>query len=289
VRATHVFGGSEEQNFWECAECTAVYLYPEPSVEEEKRFYAQEFEKFMASRAEGDRDWSNTEEHKRTNQDQVQRRWAFIEEHIRPGDTVLEIGCSSGFMLDALRDAGMICTGVEPSGEFLPYLAKQGYEAYESLDDVEADRLFDLIVHFFVFEHIRDPFAFLSQAWGRLAPGGVMVAEIPCVNDPLTSLYDIPPFEKFYWSVAHHYYYSPKALSYVLERLGLPYRLEPEQRYDLSNHMHWMMAGRPGGQGKYIHVFGDKVNNDYKEALKSKWLCDTIFLYIWKEPVSNKE
>jgi hypothetical protein len=185
-------------------------------------------------------------------------------------------------MLDAFREAGMQCTGVEPSGEFLPYLCKQSYVAVESLDELPVGEQYDLITHFFVFEHIRDPFAFLAQTYGLLAGGGVMVAEIPCVNDPLTSLYDIPAFEEFYWSIAHHYYYSPAALTYIMEQMGYRYSLVPEQRYDLSNHMHWMMAGKPGGQGKYSDVFSGKLLHEYRESLKKSWKCDTLFLYIWK-------
>ncbi len=283
IRANSVFGGLAAHKFWQCAACDAVYLYPVPSIEDEKRFYAQEFEKFMAIRSKGERDWSNAETHKQTNQDQVVRRLPFLQDYVQPGKSVLEIGCSTGFMLDTFRQAGMQCIGVEPSGEFLPYLHEQGYAAVESLDEVSPGQNFDLIVHFFVFEHIRDPFAFLGQSYALLADDGVMVAEIPCVNDPLTSLYDISAFEEFYWSIAHHYYYSPAALAYIMERMGYRYRIVPEQRYDLSNHMHWMMAGKPGGQGKYNDIFSEQLLHEYREALKKSWKCDTVFLYIWKQ------
>ncbi len=254
-----------------------------PTEDEEKRFYAKEFEKFMAVRSGDERDWTNTEKHKKTNQDQVQRRWKFMKELIVPGNTVLEIGCSSGFMLDAFRNAGLQCSGVEPSGEFLPYLQQQGHEACENLSDIDSCRQFDLIVHFFVFEHIRDPVKFLQDIWAYLKPGGTMVAEIPCVNDVLTSVYDIPEFEKFYWSIAHHYYYSPESLSYVLEQLNYPYHLKAEQRYDLSNHMYWMMTGKPGGQCRFNDMFGERVVEAYRQSLIDSWNCDTIFLYITKD------
>ena len=282
IRAETVFGGKDKHKFWHCSICNAVYLYPVPSIEDEKRFYAQEFEKFMSTRAGTERDWSNADAHKATNQDQIQRRWPFLEDYVKKGKSVLEVGCSTGFMLDAFRKRGMNCVGIEPSGEFLPYLHKQGYEAYESITELPSGKQFDLVTHFFVFEHIRDPFTFLTEIHRKLNKNGIMVAEIPCVNDPLTSLYKIPAFESFYWSIAHHYYYSPESLSYVMDKLGFTYKLVPEQRYDLSNHVTWMMEGKPGGQGKYNHIFGEKVIYEYKEALKRSWRCDTIFLYMWK-------
>ena len=283
IRADTVFGGREEHNFWQCRDCDAVYLYPVPSIEEESYFYKKEFEKFMSSRSGDERDWSNAEAHIKTNQDQVNRRWKFLERHIRPGLDILEIGCSSGFMLNAFRQKGLHCVGVEPSGEFIEFLCSNGHEAYQTLELLIENHSepFDLIVHFFVFEHIRDPFQFLRQSLNLLKSGGKIIAEIPCVNDALTSLYTIPAFEKFYWSIAHHYYYSPKSLSYVLNKLGLKYEMVPEQRYDLSNHMVWMNEGKPGGQGRYSHIFSYELLEKYKQDLKKNWLCDTIFLYIY--------
>ena len=111
-----------------------------------------------------------------------------------------------------------------------------------------------------------------------------MICEIPCANDPLTSMYDIDAFEKFYWSIAHHYYYSPQSLSYVLDQLGYRYELVPEQRYDLSNHMTWMLDGKPGGQGRFTSEFGEDVLEAYRKQLIDTWQCDTIFLYVWKDP-----
>ena len=284
IRADYVYGGKDFHNFWRCDICDAVYLYPVPSEEEEERFYRQEFEKFMSGRSGQERDWSDAKAHVQTNQDQVSRRWKFLAPFLKPGMDILEIGCSSGFMLNAFRKEGLRCVGVEPSGEFIEFLHSNGYEAYQTLEALKKNHseLFDLAVHFFVFEHIRDPFQFLEENLKLLKPGGKIIAEIPCVNDPLTSLYTIPAFERFYWSVAHHFYYSPKSLKYILDKLGLKYEMIPEQRYDLSNHITWMMEAKPGGQGRYNHVFSQQLIDQYKKDLKEKWLCDTIFVVINK-------
>jgi len=284
IRADTVFGGKAKHNFWQCRNCDAVYLYPVLSIEEETYFYKKEFEKFMSSRSGKERDWSNAEAHIQTNQDQVSRRWKFLSPFLEPGMDILEIGCSSGFMLDAFRKEGLHCVGVEPSGGFIEFLYSNGYESYQTLELLKKSHsgLFDLVVHFFVFEHIRDPFQFLEENLNLLEPGGKIIAEIPCVNDPLTSLYTIPAFEKFYWSIAHHFYYSPKSLKYVLDKLDLKYEMIPEQRYDLSNHITWLMEGKPGGQGRFSHVFSQQLIEQYKKDLKKKWLCDTIFVVIDK-------
>ena len=284
IRADSVFGGKAEHNFWQCRNCDVVYLYPVPSVEEETYFYKKEFEKFMSSRSGKERDWSNAKAHIQTNQDQVSRRLKFLSPFLKPGMDILEIGCSSGFMLNAFRDKGLHCVGVEPSSEFIEFLYSNGYEVYQTLELLKKNHsnLFDLVVHFFLFEHIRDPFQFLEENLKLLKPSGRIIAEIPCVNDPLTSLYTIPAFEKFYWSVAHHFYYSPKSLGYILDKLDLKYEMIFEQRYDLSNHIIWLMEGKPGGQGRFNHVFSQQLIEQYKKDLKEKRLCDTIFVVIDK-------
>ena len=78
-RAPYVFGGSDEHSFWECSNCGLIYLYPLLSVQQESKFYAQEFEKFMETRAGAERDWSGPEAHVETNQDQVKRRSRFLK------------------------------------------------------------------------------------------------------------------------------------------------------------------------------------------------------------------
>lgn len=282
VRASSVFGGGDEHNFWQCCECDAIYLYPVPTLDEERVFYAKEFEKFMSARVGDHRDWSNAERHRLTNQDQVKRRLPFLKDYLKFGSELLEIGCSSGFMLDAFRDGFEVkCVGVEPSGEFKEFVEMSGHTVVDDLSEVSGCT-FDIITHFFVFEHIRDPFSFLQQSYDLLKKGGVIIAEIPCAHDVLTSLYKIDEFDKFYWSIAHHYYYTKKSLSYVLDQLGYRYELVPEQRYDLSNHMVWMRDGKPGGQGLFNENLGDGVISAYRKHLIDTWQCDTMFLYVWK-------
>jgi len=280
IRADYVFGGESKHNFWQCAECNAIYLYPPLTKVEEKHFYKKEFEKYMSTRVGDHRDWSNAHKHIQTNQDQVKRRWKFLEPHIFDSMDILEIGCSSGFMLDKFKDSDCNVVGVEPSGEFLEFVKNNGHIAFETLEEVKAS--FDLICHFFVFEHIGDPFDFLEKQLSMLNKNGVIIAEIPSATDPLTALYDIDAFENFYWSIAHHYYYTPQSLKYILDKMNLKYELIPEQRYDLSNHITWMTDGVPGGQNRFNNVFSNELLEKYKQDLKDHWLCDTIFLKIYK-------
>ena len=152
VRAEHVFGSDGTHKFWQCEKCGLVYLWPIPSIEEDEKFYAQEFEKFMETRTVGTGNWSGPEAHLKINQDQVKRRWKFLRDYLKTGDDVLEIGCSSGFMMDAFKKAGLNPIGIEPSDRFSKFLGERGHISYSSMDELLDDRPqmnFDLIVHFF--------------------------------------------------------------------------------------------------------------------------------------------
>jgi SAM-dependent methyltransferase len=286
LRAPVVFGDvKNEKAFYECSNCSLIYMWPALVPEEEATFYAKEFEKFMEVRSALDIDWTGPEQHAISNADNVKRRWNAMEKFCPRNSKILEIGCSSGFMLDKFCKEGLQPVGVEPSGGFSNFLYKKGYEIFNDINDLPKNyyEYFDVVCHFFVLEHIADTRNFLKRKLELLRPGGVIFCEVPSATDPLTSFYNIPKFEEFYWSMAHHYYFSPDSISYLMSDLDIEnYKVIPEQRYDLSNHMHWLQHGAPGGQGKLDHIFSDKMNEAYKSDLIKNGYFDTFFLVIWK-------
>ena len=271
VRAPIVFGDKNSKKvFYECNHCNLIYMWPPLDELEESEFYAQEFEKFMEVRSGLDVDWSGPEQHAVSNADNVLRRWRAMERFCHTDGKLLEIGCSSGFMLDKFTKEGMSVVGVEPSGGFSGYLKEKKYEIFKDIEDLPENYVdyFDVICHFFVLEHISDTRRFIKQKLDLLRPGGVIFCEVPSATDPLTSLFNIPKFEEFYWSIAHHYYFTPDSIDYLMADLGITdYEVIPEQRYDISNHMTWLQNGTPGGQGKFSHVFRDNLNETYKSEL----------------------
>jgi SAM-dependent methyltransferase len=287
VVTAHVFGSPHDRHhaFFHCGACDVRYLYPGLTPEEEVRFYAAEFEGFMASRSGQAGGWHRAEEHIAANEPTRLRRMKYLEPHLEQARYVLEIGCSSGFMLLPLVAAGKDCIGVEPSGIFSEFVRSRGLSVYPSLDALtgeDAECRFDVILHFFVLEHISKPLEFLQAQLDLLRPGGKLVFEVPNVADPLCSVYDIPNFERFYWSIAHPWYFSEASLSFLLDRLGCAYEILRDQRYDLSNHMVWARDGRPGGKGRFTDALGADVEEAYKQALIRSGRCDTLIGVISK-------
>jgi 2-polyprenyl-3-methyl-5-hydroxy-6-metoxy-1,4-benzoquinol methylase len=105
---------------------------------------------------------------------------------VEAGSRVLEFGCSTGYMSQALRDRlGATVVGVE-----LNAAAAELAQAHcdrvligdaEELD-LEAElggERFDAILFADVLEHLRDPAALLRRVWPLVAEGGAVVASIP--------------------------------------------------------------------------------------------------------------
>jgi SAM-dependent methyltransferase len=280
VVTSHVYGANgADRAFYHCANCDVRYMHPGLTPEEEARFYSAEFEGFMAGRAGSAGGWTKVGDHIRANEPTRLRRMVYLQPYLERPARVLEVGCSSGFMLHPLVAAGHDCVGVEPSGAFGEFLRTRGLPVYASLDQLPpsgSEDQYDIVMHFFVLEHIAKARPFLEQQLALLKPGGKIIFEIPNAADPLHSVYDIPAFERFYWSIAHPWYFSEASLRHLLDQVGRPYEILRDQRYDLSNHMVWARDGRPGGLGRFTGILGMEVEESYKQGLIRSGRCDTL-------------
>jgi SAM-dependent methyltransferase len=170
---------------------------------------------------------------------------------------------------------------------FSDYVKGRGVPVHPSAESMSQrqDRVadFDLIMHFFVLEHVRKPKSFLEQQLSLLAPGGKLVFEVPNAADPLYTIYDIPAFERFYWSVAHAWYFSRASLEHLLASLGVTFKIMGDQRYDLSNHLVWARDGRPGGMGRFSRLLGQEIEDQYRQNLIETGHCDTLVAIVHKD------
>ena len=106
VVTPHVYGDRGGRAFFRCGACDAIFLHSGLSPEEEHRFYAAEFEGFMSGRSGDAGGWTQPERHIAANQPAVARRLRYLNEVLPPRGRVLEVGCSSGFMLYPLIETG---------------------------------------------------------------------------------------------------------------------------------------------------------------------------------------
>lgn len=262
-----------DSRVYRCSKCALVFVYPIMTPEEEKAFYEKDWEKYMEGRSGAG--WKSPESHFRSYQAEGERRLGPIRPHLRAEDSALEIGSSTGYFLDDLRGYVREVAGVEPNPYQREYANSRGIKTHARLDEL-AGRRFDVVFLYYVLEHLRDPIGYLSSLRPLMSPGARLILEVPNVDDVLLQPYKIPKFAPFYWQKAHYFNYSHKTLELVLDKAGFECRTFPVQRYDLSNHMVWMMEGRPGGMGRFQDLLTPAVEAAYADALKAQWRCDTV-------------
>jgi SAM-dependent methyltransferase len=260
---------------YQCSECDVVFLHPIMSPEEEKAFYEGKFAEYMAKR--GQAGGADPRDSFEKWQPEGKRRLELLRPWLREGMSVLEIGAATAFLLDAVRPLVGEVVGIEPGDDFRGFAESElGIEMHRHRDDV-AGRRFDLILSYYVVEHLRDPVGELSAWRELLEPGGHLAIEVPNVDDALVKYWQVEAFDRFYWQAAHYFNYSHETMEMVLKMAGFDaVETIPVQRYDISNHIHWLWKGKPGGAGAYTDLLDERVNDEYHRVLRERWLCDTV-------------
>lgn len=253
-----------------CSGCGLVRLSPLPSEAELKAYYADSYR-------EAHEPGLAPEGAYRAELPEARARVERLRPLLGPQSSVLELGASSGAFVDSLRPFVKSAVGVEPSVRHRTWAQKTlGLEMLADLADA-GGRRFDAVVLFHVLEHVRHPVEFLKKLSGLLAPGGFLGIEVPNADDALLSTYKVPAFGPFYYQDAHLWYFAGDTLSRALESAGLAPEVSWIQRYDLSNHLHWLGAGAPGGKGRYAGLLGPAVDAAYGEALCRARVSDTLW------------
>jgi len=256
-----------------CDQCGFIFIHPRMSPEEEREFYDNKYRSNYEDQKPEDL-WTQS-------LPEAKKRVARFQDLLTKDIRILEIGSASGFFLYEARPYVKTVIGVELTKQYVRYATSKGLNICESLEEIPAESC-DLIFMFHVLEHILDPIEFLKEVKKKLLPGGKVIIEVPNVDDILVSTYKINKHLDFYWEIAHNYYFSRETLGKVLEKAGYRYEMYPLQRYDLSNHMYWMLTGKPGGQGFFNTIFPQSLLDEYEKNLKDQFICDTIYAIATK-------
>jgi SAM-dependent methyltransferase len=143
-----------------------------------------------------------------------------IERHASRG-RLLDVGCWVGFLLAEARSRGWAeCVGIEPS-EFASSHARDRLGLDVRTEDLFGaqlpSRYFDAVVMGDVLEHLTRANAALERMAQLLAPGGVLVLELPDAGSLLARL-----LGRRWWSVipTHVHYFTRRSAATMLGRHG---------------------------------------------------------------------
>jgi SAM-dependent methyltransferase len=146
-------------------------------------------------------------------------RLKAIEKRIPPG-RILDVGCATGFFLEAAEDRGWSAYGVDVNPHAVELARKQfGDRVIEgTIDDARLAReSFDAITMSDALEHVYDPLQTLFRANELLRNGGVVAVITPNISGIASILL------RRRWphlKAEHQFYFSPRTLSCVFEKAG---------------------------------------------------------------------
>lgn len=195
-----------------CTECGLMRTDPMPTEEELNRYYRDEYRfdyqlagkrppKFHLVRSMRD----------------AKNRVTKLEDWLKPGARVLDVGCGTGEFLKLAKDRGCEVVGIEPGSSYAAFARSEyGIDVINSpWQDAELPQAsFDVITCNQVVEHLRDPMAALAAMSDWLKPEGVAYISVPDMR-PNSK----PTFERFHF--AHIYGFTPDTLHVAMARTGL--------------------------------------------------------------------
>jgi len=130
--------------------------------------------------------------------------------------SVLDVGCSQGYLLHCLDLPHWKLTGLEPCRHAAAMARERGIEVIEGF--VESTSLpsgkFDVVLCISTLEHVYDLKSAMENMSGSLEMGGLTFIEVP------NSLTPVPQIAEFY-SFEHLSHFSPSTLERLLSMHGL--------------------------------------------------------------------
>lgn len=152
------------------------------------------------------------------------------------GCRLLDVGCSTGWFLEAATSAGCACYGIEPDEFFYRRLESrrppgvQVVHGFFARDVPASWEPFDIITFHDVFEHLTEPLAVLRAVRERLAPGGLLVLSLPTADGfafrlgRLLCAAGVPqPLERMFqvqYPFPHLFYFTRSSLATLAGRAG---------------------------------------------------------------------
>lgn len=190
-----------------CCYCGLVFMSPRFSEEQLKNFYVEEYRRLYNGEA-GPTKSALEEQHAR-----AAHLGEIVGAEIPKVDSHLDIGCSAGELLGALRSRWPQAksVGIEPSQAYRAWCQSNGWIVFRSMEELRAEpqERFELVSLSHVVEHLPDPVGYLTMLRHQaLAPRGWLLIEVP-------NLYGHASFE-----IAHLSCFYDKTLADVLLKAG---------------------------------------------------------------------
>lgn len=204
-----------------CTYCGLMRTDPMPTEEELNRYYRDEYRFDYQLAGKGPPKF-----HLVRSLREASSRVETLNDWLKPGARVLDVGCGTGEFLKLAKDRGCEVLGIEPGSSYAAFAQSEyGIDVINGpWQDAELPvGSFDVVTCNQVVEHLRDPMAALTAMSEWLKPEGVAYISVPDMR-PNSK----PTFERFHF--AHIYGFTPETLHVAMAQTGLVAAQKGEMR-----------------------------------------------------------
>jgi len=161
-----------------CRRCGLIYLQSRPTPQEIGRYYPPEYSPYRGA-IQDERFFLVRWARRRT----ILRRCRVVEQvSPRVPGRILDVGCSTGIFLDAMREGGWETQGIDLSPQAVEYARQRlGLQVFQGqlLEAQLPPNFFDVVTLWDVLEHTFDPLETLREVNRLLVEGGIVELTLP--------------------------------------------------------------------------------------------------------------
>lgn len=210
------FNLSEDRQVLCCLACGVEFLFPQLNDEELKKLYSENY--YRAWGIQGEQENETTKQMKIAT---FQLRLDLIGKYIGKGK-ILDIGCATGYFLEAAQKNGYEPFGVELS-EYSSSIAKKKFGRasifHGTIEQCTFEnKSFDVITMSDLIEHVRTPLETLAKASVLLKDEGVIMIMTP---DTKTFSNNVMGKHWTHYKPEHFFYFSNSSMNYLASQCGL--------------------------------------------------------------------
>lgn len=210
------FNLTEERQILSCLFCGVEFLFPQLNDDELKKLYSENY--YQSWGIQGEQENESAKQMKIAT---FRLRLNRIKKHIAKGK-ILDVGCATGYFLEAAKEEGFTPYGVEFS-EYSSAIAQKKIGKknifFGTLEESNfSEKMFDVITMFDLIEHVRVPEQTLTKAAQLLSNNGIIAIMTP---DTKTFSNNIMGKRWTHYKLEHFFYFSQSAIHYVANQCNL--------------------------------------------------------------------
>ena len=170
----------------------------------------------------------------------------------------LDVGCSTGFVVEAARDAGWEAIGTDLNPSAVEFGRSRGLDLRTvTLEGGGFEPAsFDAVSLFDVLEHLIDPRDVVRACVRLLRPGGILFLYVP--NYDSASRLLMGADAHFIWPTHHLNYYTPATIRELLAREGLETAYVATEGLDIVDYL-WYRREMKGAADEGVERIADQL------------------------------